>query len=83
MTTNDNLAKAAEIISKAKKIVAFTGAGISAESGIPPFRGENGIWNKYDPDSLDIDYYYRHTKESWKSDKRDFLRFLQQQRDKA
>ena len=76
MTTNDNLAKAAEVISKAKKIVAFTGAGISAESGIPPFRGENGIWNKYDPKSLDIDYYYRHTKESWKVIKEIFFDFF-------
>ncbi|MBQ8761122.1 MAG: NAD-dependent deacylase [Bacteroidales bacterium] len=70
------LEKASEIISKAKKIVAFTGAGISAESGIPPFRGENGIWNKYDPDSLDIDYYYRHTKESWKVIKEIFFDFF-------
>ena len=68
--------KAAAIISKATKIVAFTGAGISAESGIPPFRGENGIWNKYDPDSLDIDYYYRNTKESWKVIKEIFFDFF-------
>ena len=68
--------KTAAIISKATKIVAFTGAGISAESGIPPFRGENGIWNKYDPDSLDIDYYYRNTKESWKVIKEIFFDFF-------
>ncbi|MBQ8222107.1 MAG: NAD-dependent deacylase [Bacteroidales bacterium] len=73
---SNNIDKAAEIISKAKKIVAFTGAGISAESGIPPFRGENGIWNKYDPDSLDIDYYYRNTKESWKVIKEIFFDFF-------
>lgn len=76
MATEEALHKAAEIISKAKKIVAFTGAGISAESGIPPFRGENGIWNKYDPNSLDIDYYYRHTKESWKVIKEIFFDFF-------
>lgn len=56
---------AAEIIVNAKRCVAFTGAGISVESGIPPFRGENGLWNKYDPDSFDIRYFHRHTKESW------------------
>lgn len=34
---------------RAKKAVAFTGAGISAESGIPTFRGEGGVWDKYPP----------------------------------
>ena len=41
--------KAAEIIRKAKYAVAFTGAGISADSGIPTFRGENGVWNSHHP----------------------------------
>ena len=39
-------------LSEAKKIVFFTGAGISAESGIPTFRGEGGIWNKLKPEEL-------------------------------
>jgi NAD-dependent deacetylase len=30
-------------------MVTFTGAGISAESGIPTYRGEGGLWHKYDP----------------------------------
>ena len=30
-----------------KKIVVFTGAGVSAESGIPTFRGVNGLWRNY------------------------------------
>jgi NAD-dependent deacetylase len=37
---------------KALSLVFFTGAGISAESGIPTFRGENGIWNKLKPEEL-------------------------------
>lgn len=36
-------------ISDARNIVALTGAGISVESGIPPFRGKGGLWEKYDP----------------------------------
>jgi len=36
-------------IKTSKHIVVFTGAGISAESGIPTYRGENGLWSKYDP----------------------------------
>jgi NAD-dependent deacetylase len=65
MKHTDLYENAAEIIVNAKRCVAFTGAGISVESGIPPFRGENGLWNKYDPDSFDICYFHRHTKASW------------------
>jgi NAD-dependent deacetylase len=36
-------------IKRSQHIVAFTGAGISAESGISTYRGENGLWKKYDP----------------------------------
>ena len=54
---NSLYSKAANIIKNSKYLVAFTGAGISVESGIPPFRDENGIWNKYDPKIFDIDYY--------------------------
>ncbi|MDY7035266.1 MAG: Sir2 family NAD-dependent protein deacetylase [Thermodesulfobacteriota bacterium] len=42
--------KLADIIIHSKKIVVFTGAGISTESGIPDFRSPGGIWTKYDPD---------------------------------
>lgn len=41
-----------ERLTKAKKVVFFTGAGISAESGIPTFRGKEGIWNKLKPEEL-------------------------------
>ena len=39
-------------ILSAERIVFFTGAGISAESGIPVFRGKDGIWNKLKPEEL-------------------------------
>jgi NAD-dependent deacetylase len=38
-----------EMIDGARRIVAFTGAGISTESGIPDFRSPGGIWTKYQP----------------------------------
>ena len=37
------------LIADARSIVAFTGAGISTESGIPDFRSPGGIWTKYKP----------------------------------
>jgi len=37
---------------EARRIVAFTGAGISAESGIPTFRGPNGLWRNFSPEKL-------------------------------
>lgn len=58
--------KAAEYIREANFITAFTGAGISVESGIPPFRGNDGLWDKYDPRLLEINYFLQHPEESWK-----------------
>jgi len=45
----DLIAMGAQLINKSKKILFFTGAGISTESGIPDFRSIGGIWDKYDP----------------------------------
>lgn len=56
---------AVKLIKEAKRVTTFTGAGISVESGIPPFRGENGLWNKYNPIFLDIDYFRNNPKKSW------------------
>jgi len=56
---------AAELIYGSEYAIAFTGAGISVESGVPPFRGEEGIWNKYDPKTLELDFFHTHPKESW------------------
>ena len=44
--------KVADLIINAEKIVVFTGAGVSTESGIPDFRSPGGIWSKYDPDEF-------------------------------
>ena len=51
----DNLsAKGAQIIKAAQKILIFSGAGMSTESGIPDFRSPGGVWSKYDPS----DFYF-------------------------
>jgi NAD-dependent deacetylase len=38
--------------SRFKRVVVLTGAGISAESGVPTFRGESGLWRQYRPEEL-------------------------------
>lgn len=43
----------ARMIGEASRMVAFTGAGISTESGIPDFRGPGGMWSKYRPVPFD------------------------------
>lgn len=62
---NELLQEAASFIGKAGWLTAFTGAGMSVESGIPPFRGDGGIWNSYDPQVLELSYFTAHPKKSW------------------
>ena len=47
-----DLIKSAEILSQSERLAILTGAGISAESGIPTFRGEEGLWKKYRAEDL-------------------------------
>lgn len=58
--------RAAEILSRSDYVVAFTGAGVSAESGIPTYRGEEGTWSKYDPAKFaSLDYFLRDPAYYW------------------
>ncbi|MDA3834171.1 MAG: hypothetical protein PF495_12330, partial [Spirochaetales bacterium] len=57
--------EAVKLIRKAKYMVAFTGAGISVESGIPPFRGTGGLWTTTHPIFLEIDFFKRKPLQSW------------------
>ena len=57
----DTLARqAAGLIAEARHVVAFTGAGISTESGIPDFRGPGGIWKSFDPDDFTYQKFVHH-----------------------
>ena len=57
--------EAARLIKGGRRTTAFTGAGISVESGIPPFRGPDGLWSRYDPQVLDIEFFHAHPGRSW------------------
>ena len=54
----DNLRKARAALKSARRITVLTGAGISAESGIPTFRGEAGLWQNYRPEELATPHAY-------------------------
>ena len=55
-----------KIVANAKQLVAFTGAGLSAESGIPTYRGAGGLWTKYDPSKYaDINYFMKDPVYYW------------------
>lgn len=49
MSLKADIQNAKEMVSKAGKISALTGAGISVDSGIPDFRSEGGLWKRFDP----------------------------------
>jgi len=58
--------RAAKDILNSKKTIAFTGAGISVESGIPDFRGAEGLWKKYNPEEYAHIYaFYSNPDRVW------------------
>lgn len=61
----DLIKRVVDRLSGAKYAIAFTGAGISVESGIPSFRGADGLWSKYDPKILELDYFLSNPGKSW------------------
>ena len=63
---NDTTDQLKKIISQSKSLVAFTGAGLSSESGIPTYRGTNGIWARYDPGKYaSYDYFITDPSYYW------------------
>ena len=71
----DKIAVVADMIRESKRVVVFTGAGVSTESGIPDFRSPGGVWERYDPNELTYqkflssdtsrEKYWAYHKEVW------------------
>ncbi len=64
MLDPQQLQQAAEAL-KGRRIMAFTGAGISVESGIAPFRGPGGLWSRVDPARFEIAAFHADPAGSW------------------
>lgn len=69
----NNIEQAAYWMSQSKQAVAFTGAGISVESGIAPFTGAGGLWNQYDPRFIEINFFLSDPARSWQEMKKIFF----------
>lgn len=52
---DENIDKTVSLINSSKRILIFTGAGMSTESGIPDFRSPGGLWDRYDPNDFYLD----------------------------
>jgi NAD-dependent deacetylase len=66
IATDEEVATAADVILRAKYPIALTGAGMSVESGIPPFRGPGGLWTKYgEPPMNQFQRFMENPKKAW------------------
>ncbi|QIW23498.1 NAD-dependent deacylase [Sulfolobus sp. S-194] len=57
--------KVGDLLLTSTYAIAFTGAGISTASGIPDFRGPNGLWKKYSPELATIEYFKKDPRGFW------------------
>jgi NAD-dependent deacetylase len=66
MVPEDRIEKAAAAVVRARYPIALTGAGMSVESGIPPFRGPGGLWTKYgEPPMNGFQIFMADPKKGW------------------
>ena len=85
MVDDQALEQASRIIAGARHTVALVGAGISVESGIPPFRGPGGIWTKLGEPAMDGYQKFMADPTAWwaarvsdqEDDMSEFLRMLE------
>ncbi|MFO8088759.1 MAG: Sir2 family NAD-dependent protein deacetylase [Desulfatiglandaceae bacterium] len=54
---NQAIRHGSSMIAESRRILVFTGAGLSTESGIPDFRSPGGLWDKYDPSDFYFDKF--------------------------
>jgi NAD-dependent deacetylase len=57
VTSPDPVAALSDLLAASSRVVTFTGAGVSTESGIPDFRSPGGVWTRYDPRDLTFERY--------------------------
>jgi NAD-dependent deacetylase len=78
------IVRAAEMLRGTQRAVALTGAGISTESGIPPFRGKGGLWEKMDPmEVAHIEAFRNNPEKVWRLLIKEMQTILQQARPNA
>jgi NAD-dependent deacetylase len=66
MLSEEQVQRAAQAIVRAQYPIALTGAGMSVESGIPPFRGPGGLWTKYgEPPMNGFQLFMADPKKGW------------------
>ncbi len=80
----EKIKQLAKLLKNANNVVAFTGAGISTESGIPDYRGTGGVWKRYQPVYFD-EFVASHDSrcEYWRRKKELYESFTQGKPNKA